>query len=352
MTSDLRDSEVRRAWRVAGELADVLELEAYPGVAAHTLRTIIPCDLAGFNAIGLGSGHATVAADPPDCVFDGGPGLLARFVHENPMLTHVARNGDMSALRMSDFISRRDLHRTSLYEYVYRRIPQEYQLGVMLPSRGVGRSVQIVALSLGRTQRDFTSRHLGLLDATSSVYASTLNRLQDIAFLRAAGATDSDGDDLVVLIDRGGAVARTSAAAAEALGVCVGEPLPPDLMASVRRARAAGGATWHAAPGGVRLRIRVTRDVYPALDALHAVVVSEEVRPEQLRALGLTSRQAEVLALTASGRTAAQIAAVLSLSSRTVEKHLASIYERLGVSNRGAAIAAALRSALRDTFAK
>jgi DNA-binding CsgD family transcriptional regulator len=352
VSSELRDSEVRRAWRVAGELADVRELDAFPGVAAQTLRTIIPCDLAGFNAIGPGSGHAAVAADPADCVFDGGAGLLARFIHENPMLVHVAHKGDTSALRLSDFISRRALHRTSLYEYVYRRIPQEYQLGLMLPSRGVGRSVQIVALSLGRTHRDFTDRHLRLLDATSSVYTSTLNRLQDIAFLHAAGATNSHADDIVVLIDRSGVVARASAAAGDALGLVVGEPLPPHLMAAMRRARAAGDATWLASPGGLRLRIRVTREVYPALDALHAVVVGEEVRPEQLRSLGLTRRQAEVLALTANGQTAAQVAAALSLSSRTVEKHLASIYDRLGVSNRGAAIAAALRSALRGSSDK
>lgn len=51
----------------------------------------------------------------------------------------------------------------------------------------------------------------------------------------------------------------------------------------------------------------------------------------------LTAREIEVLGLVALGLTNAQIAARLFLSRRTVDQHLSSIYNRLGVSSRTAA---------------
>jgi DNA-binding CsgD family transcriptional regulator len=55
---------------------------------------------------------------------------------------------------------------------------------------------------------------------------------------------------------------------------------------------------------------------------------------------GLTEREAEVLSLVAAGRTNQQIAAELVLSIRTVERHLATVYQKLGVSGRSARAAA------------
>jgi non-specific serine/threonine protein kinase len=54
-------------------------------------------------------------------------------------------------------------------------------------------------------------------------------------------------------------------------------------------------------------------------------------------ACGLTPRELEVLALVAEGLTNAQIAEKLFLSPRTVNRHLNSVYHKLGVSSRSAA---------------
>lgn len=51
----------------------------------------------------------------------------------------------------------------------------------------------------------------------------------------------------------------------------------------------------------------------------------------------LTSREQEVLALVAAGKTNLQIAACLALSPRTVQKHLEHIYDKVGVRSRTAA---------------
>jgi DNA-binding NarL/FixJ family response regulator len=52
---------------------------------------------------------------------------------------------------------------------------------------------------------------------------------------------------------------------------------------------------------------------------------------------GLSPRELEVLVLVAKGLTDAQVARYLFLSTRTVSKHLQSIYARLGVNSRSAA---------------
>jgi DNA-binding CsgD family transcriptional regulator len=61
---------------------------------------------------------------------------------------------------------------------------------------------------------------------------------------------------------------------------------------------------------------------------------------------GLTSREAEVLALLASGLANQEIAARLVLSRRTVDNHVSAILRKLGVPNRAEARAAALRLGL------
>ena len=60
-----------------------------------------------------------------------------------------------------------------------------------------------------------------------------------------------------------------------------------------------------------------------------------------LWALGLTARQAEVMQLLAGGAADREIAAQLSISERTVHKHLQRCYRQLGVGNRIDAVAAA-----------
>ncbi len=61
---------------------------------------------------------------------------------------------------------------------------------------------------------------------------------------------------------------------------------------------------------------------------------------------GLTSREVEVLGLVAAGMTNAQVAERLFLSPRTVQRHLNSIYHKLGVSSRTAATRFALERGL------
>ena len=57
--------------------------------------------------------------------------------------------------------------------------------------------------------------------------------------------------------------------------------------------------------------------------------------------IDLTEREMEVLQAAAQGKTSKEIAFALGISERTIKAHLASIYQKLGVDSRAAAIAAA-----------
>jgi DNA-binding CsgD family transcriptional regulator len=63
-------------------------------------------------------------------------------------------------------------------------------------------------------------------------------------------------------------------------------------------------------------------------------------------AAGLTARQAQVLRLVASGKTNRAIAADLSISEKTVARHVSNIFSKLDLSSRAAATAYAYRHAL------
>ena len=79
-------------------------------------------------------------------------------------------------------------------------------------------------------------------------------------------------------------------------------------------------------------------------------IQGELVRQIQMRAVDdrpvLSPREREVLVLIAEGLSAPDIARRLHVSPATVKTHLQSLYEKLGVSDRAAAVASAMRTGL------
>jgi DNA-binding NarL/FixJ family response regulator len=70
--------------------------------------------------------------------------------------------------------------------------------------------------------------------------------------------------------------------------------------------------------------------------------------PDKARPAGLTEREVEVLANIAGGRSNEQMAKSLSISTRTVERHIANVYNKIGAHNRAEATAYALRHGIGD----
>jgi NarL family two-component system response regulator YdfI len=68
--------------------------------------------------------------------------------------------------------------------------------------------------------------------------------------------------------------------------------------------------------------------------------------PSSSDPLGLTTREREVLSAAARGERSKEIAARLGISERTVKAHLDSIYNKLGVDSRAAAVSVAIQKGL------
>ena len=76
---------------------------------------------------------------------------------------------------------------------------------------------------------------------------------------------------------------------------------------------------------------------------LLAQTPSDNAALQRLREVALTPRETEVLSWLAKGKTNRDIAEILGMSPRTVNKHLEHVFEKLGVETRSAAAAIADR---------
>jgi DNA-binding NarL/FixJ family response regulator len=103
-------------------------------------------------------------------------------------------------------------------------------------------------------------------------------------------------------------------------------------------------------PNNEQLRLQYMGKLGPNEFLLRLAKESNANMPAEFSSeLGLTTREGEVLAWLAKGKTNRDIAQILGLSPRTVDKHLEQIYAKLGVENRTAAAAIATNASRRDS---
>ncbi len=123
------------------------------------------------------------------------------------------------------------------------------------------------------------------------------------------------------------------------------------LDGSTAFAAVAGGAAGFLSKDADRRRIT---DTIAAVSRGETVIgpeaqagLAEEIRARGAKERpGLSDREREVLVHIAAGRSAPEIARLLFLSPATVKSHLGALYEKLGVSDRAAAVAEAMRRGL------
>ena len=115
---------------------------------------------------------------------------------------------------------------------------------------------------------------------------------------------------------------------------------PSGQQAPVPLTRPGRGDKVPESAAGLRSRLTVVRDQQPR-PLPEASAASRQPLPG-----GLTEREVEVLRLVAVGKTNREIARDLTLSEKTVARHLSNIFAKLGVPSRAAATAFALREGL------
>ncbi|MEY9125245.1 response regulator [Bradyrhizobium yuanmingense] len=128
--------------------------------------------------------------------------------------------------------------------------------------------------------------------------------------------------------------------------------LPPTLLQWLEQAKAKSGSKSQAAslPDNPQLRFYYMGETAPNEFLLRlSKEAGTALPPEFTSELGLTTREGEVLAWLSKGKTNRDIAQILGLSPRTVDKHLEQIYAKLGVENRTAAAAIAANATRRNS---
>lgn len=124
--------------------------------------------------------------------------------------------------------------------------------------------------------------------------------------------------------------------------------LPPELITQLMQLRQDGAkpsTRSQLAVSGRRLEISMLSALGPdeLLFRLTELVTGSEEQVLQ-RSLSLTSRESEVLLWISRGKSNREIGEILTISPRTVNKHLEQVFVKLGVENRASAAARAVKT--------
>ncbi len=124
--------------------------------------------------------------------------------------------------------------------------------------------------------------------------------------------------------------------------------LPADIIEQLLRLRRADTQAARCVVTGASRRLDCsfvsTLGADELLFRLAETASPDEERSALQRAHGVTAREAEVLSWVSRGKSNRDIGEILNISPRTVNKHLEQVFVKLGVENRAAAAAVAVRT--------
>ncbi len=158
MTAALSAADIRAVLNGVMELLDLADPALLPAATLGLVTTLVGCESASHNTIDLVRGHAEIHTtglepDPESAA------AFAAHAGENPLVAHQHATGDLSPVRLSDFITSRQFRRRPIYDLVYRGLGIESQLAFGV----LGAPGQVVGIALNRGRHDFSERDAALL---------------------------------------------------------------------------------------------------------------------------------------------------------------------------------------------
>ncbi|MGD0119013.1 MAG: helix-turn-helix transcriptional regulator [Candidatus Binatus sp.] len=350
--------------RLLPEFYSAQTLETFPKHVVDLLPRLIPECTYGYNETNFARRRFEVLADPSySQIASEAAANLARLMNQHPMVLHN-RSTDQRALKMSDLISQRQFRRLEIYDVVYRWVPAEY---LMTGGFRVSPAGDIVTLAFGREATDFGEDERDLLNllrphleqAYRNADAMTTFQSQ----LECREESLQQAVSMAVVAVEGGKIKHASRLAIRWLssffsdGIAPNDELPDRLRRWVRfwqtsldgkqsELKTCTPLTVESADARLNIRLlKTSRDGEVILLLSHEVTPD---RPELLQRLGLAPREAEVLFWISKGKTSREVAAILSITRKTVDKHVERIHRKLGTETRTAAASIAW-SAMRDS---
>jgi DNA-binding CsgD family transcriptional regulator len=348
----ISERDYRAAFDVMHAVSDADTPESFAQAALAGLATLVSSEITSLNEVEPSAGRFEFWSNPVDVPLPaGGQEMLARHSAGHPLIAAFAASGDGSAFKISDFATVEEWRANPLYDGFYRPLGVEYQMSIALTAP----RPTVVAFAMNRGTHDFDERDRAVLNLVrphlAQSWRNTRERARLTALLSAsAEALDRAGSGVILIGDR--TIEVTDGALLEVYRY-FGRPsiesvLPSTVMRWIARqqARIARGNDELLRPlsavlGDRRLVLRYLPGGPQRPDAVLTQQSEVDFVEPRLAVVGLSPREAEVLALVRTGASNAQIAVRLHVAPSTVKKHLDTIYRKLGVSGRMRAVAAA-----------
>jgi DNA-binding CsgD family transcriptional regulator len=333
----LSASDLEGALRFVAEASAETGSDPFPVPVVEHLRGLVGADWGAYCELDRRQRRtiALVESPLPEVDGDEDEDTFWRIVEDHP-LCRAQRRGRFDALKLSDFHTRRELHRLEVYADWFRPVGVEYELEVGIPSP----LDHTKTFLFDNERRDFSERDRALLNLLQPHFgnlhrAAAVRRLADTA--RAIVEDDTDGRGVVV-VGKTGVVEIASPLARRLLGAYFpsrsGARLPR-AVASWLRAQPMDRPPSTLSVDGVGGTLTVDLDRRGGT----RVLLLEEFAVGGKGPAALSAREREVLVLVRDGLRNAEIAEALWVSPATVRKHLENIYEKLDVHTRTAAVA-------------
>jgi DNA-binding CsgD family transcriptional regulator len=353
----LTSDEINALMGAVGDIHACRDAANLARVAVEAMTRVIPTDRADFqiyrNAPQSFETLHRYSPLPGDAEREA---LYQDIMVEHPVVAHVLATGDEGPFILSDFISTRNWRQTRFWAECCRE-PGDNHL--LCNAVSVEPGVQL-SLSFSRRLTDFNEHHRMMLRLAQKHIAQAWENARHFEWLEYG--MEAEGRAIVVL----GPDSRIQVAGRRAMVLLRryfpdwrGSRLPARLaewLANERRkTRADAGlavpTSYDLTQGRRSLNVRLLRACEQT--AAPEILSLEERDPAEdmarLQALGLTPRQAQVLYWMMQGRSNPDIAALLAVRPRTVDKFAEAVFRRLGVDNRLAASLRA-RDALNETL--
>jgi DNA-binding CsgD family transcriptional regulator len=344
--------KVRQMLDFMCEMQTARDLTTFRARLPGAVARLVPADITTYFEIDRRRRAMSTVSHPIGAVSASDEQLFSWHMHQSPLFRSY-RQGVGSAAKISDFLTRPKFRRLALHDEFFRRIGMEYQMAKGLPAA----PGSVIGVALNRRHRDFAERDRALLNRLGPYLNEAYRSAQLVAQVRQELDLLYRGFDTIerglVVLDAAGGVRSITTRARQWITDYFGRMPNGGLPDALRRfiehdeARLVGAGTFVTARAplmverdGRRLSVRIVCDGEQRLLVLdeHSIMP----KAEGLKPLGLSPRQAEVLSWIAVGKTNADIATILGMSERTVEKRIEHIFRTLEVETRTAAAARAM----------
>ena len=264
---------------------------------------------------------------------------------EHPALAYYAQSGDGRSYRISDFISRRQFHDLTLYNEYYGRFSVEYQMVTAISLA----PNQMVGLAFDRDCIDFSENERLSLDLIRPHLVQAYRNVQMLDLMKRAA---EQAGNQVLVVGRSKQTCLDNDNAWRTLAryfdvTLSSKSLPDKLNRWINYERARFCQASDVPTPSVPLVVTNEKGQLTLKFVWGGQVAGQDLLLLKEEPTGpypaLTRREAEILTWLSQGKTNIEIGEALSISPRTVKKHLEHIYNKLQVHRRSGAVARSLK---------